>query len=155
MNRKKTRRTGMPELVLMPAPVITTTFRAFHRVFAISCSKGSQPGSTCVVGIVTNRPRDRASEKGEWTVACPGCLLNGGLSCHDLRVAEQTVVREVPARAVVPQDGDNSKSRHAEAAQSRSISQLACYRSGNDASLSNGGVGSVVADVEVMARAIK
>lgn len=35
----------------MPAPVMTTTFRDFHNVFAISCNKGSQPGSTWVVGI--------------------------------------------------------------------------------------------------------
>jgi hypothetical protein len=48
----QTHLTGIPELVLMPAPVITTTFLAFHSVFAISCSSGSQPGSTCVVGIL-------------------------------------------------------------------------------------------------------
>jgi hypothetical protein len=59
-----TRRTGMPELVLMPAPVMTTTFRAFHRVFAMSCNNGSQPGSTWVVGIAFGRPINGTSENG-------------------------------------------------------------------------------------------
>jgi hypothetical protein len=52
----------MPELVLMPAPVMTTTLRDFHSAFAMSCSNGSQPGSTCVVGIVASRPSGAASE---------------------------------------------------------------------------------------------
>ena len=41
----------MPELVLMPAPVITTTFRAFQSALAISCRWDSQSGVTWVVGI--------------------------------------------------------------------------------------------------------
>jgi hypothetical protein len=59
-----TRRTGIPELVLMPAPVMTTTLRDFHSAFAMSCSNGSQPGSTCVVGIVMSRPSGAASDGG-------------------------------------------------------------------------------------------
>ena len=35
----------------MPAPVMTTTFLAFHREFAISCNWDSQSAVTCIVGI--------------------------------------------------------------------------------------------------------
>jgi hypothetical protein len=64
-----TRLTGIPELVLMPAPVMTTTLRAFHKAFAMSCSNGSQPGLTWVVGILTARLTDLGSEQdaGEGT----------------------------------------------------------------------------------------
>lgn len=43
--------TGMPELVLMPAPVTTTTLRALSRVFATVWSSSSELGSTCWVGM--------------------------------------------------------------------------------------------------------
>lgn len=64
-------RTGMPELVLMPAPVMTTTLRDFHNVLAISCRKASEPGSTWVVGILTRGPNfegvvDRTRIKEPW-----------------------------------------------------------------------------------------
>ena len=58
------RRTGMPELVLMPAPVTTTTLRAFQSAFAISCNNGSQPGSTWVVGIVLRQSIEAALGEG-------------------------------------------------------------------------------------------
>lgn len=41
----------MPEFVLMPAPVITTTFFAFHNACAISWSRDSESAVTWVVGI--------------------------------------------------------------------------------------------------------
>ena len=43
--------TGMPEFVLIPAPVMTTTLRAFQRELAMSWSSGAEPGSTWVVGM--------------------------------------------------------------------------------------------------------
>ena len=58
------RHTGMPELVLMPAPVTTTTLRAFQSAFAISCNNGSQPGSTWVVGIVLRQSIEAALGEG-------------------------------------------------------------------------------------------
>lgn len=46
-SRWETRRlTGMPELVLMPAPVTTTTFFALYSEFAISCSSRAESGVT-------------------------------------------------------------------------------------------------------------
>lgn len=44
--------TGMPELVLMPAPVTTTTFLDFDRQSAMSWSKSPDSGVTCAVGIL-------------------------------------------------------------------------------------------------------
>jgi len=41
----------MPEFVLIPAPVMTTTLRAFQRELAMSWSSGAEPGSTWVVGM--------------------------------------------------------------------------------------------------------
>ena len=44
---KETRRlTGMPELVLIPAPVTTTTFFALNNEFASSCSRSVDSGVT-------------------------------------------------------------------------------------------------------------
>jgi hypothetical protein len=43
--------TGMPQLVDIPAPVITTTFFDFARISAISCNCGPLPDSTFTVGI--------------------------------------------------------------------------------------------------------
>ena len=43
--------TGMPQFVLIPAPVTTTTFFDLPNVSAISCSCRSQPGPTLMVGI--------------------------------------------------------------------------------------------------------
>lgn len=40
----------------MPAPVITTTFRAFHNEFAMSWRLSEDPGWTCKVGILTKMP---------------------------------------------------------------------------------------------------
>jgi len=65
---RPTRLTGMPEFVLMPAPVITTIFRDFHTEFAISWRRDSEPGSTWVVGIVVADGRhggDRGSRRVE------------------------------------------------------------------------------------------
>lgn len=42
----------MPELVLMPAPVMTTTFFAFHIESAISCSRDPESDDTWTVGIL-------------------------------------------------------------------------------------------------------
>lgn len=44
--------TGIPEFVLMPAPVTTTTFFAFNKALAIAWSCSSEAGVTCVVGIL-------------------------------------------------------------------------------------------------------
>lgn len=45
------RLTGMPELVLIPAPVITTTFFALYSELAISCSCEAESGVMWTVGI--------------------------------------------------------------------------------------------------------
>jgi hypothetical protein len=67
----------MPEFVLMPAPVMTTTFLAFHSEFAISCNKGSHPGSTWVVGIVASRAiRTASNETGGQTRQSRAALQN-------------------------------------------------------------------------------
>lgn len=58
----------MPEFVLMPAPVITTTLRDFHTELAISWRRDSESGSTWVVGIVVVVGRhggDRGSRRVE------------------------------------------------------------------------------------------
>lgn len=39
-------RTGMPELVLIPAPVTTTTFLALPTLSATSCSNADASGAT-------------------------------------------------------------------------------------------------------------
>lgn len=44
--------TGIPELVLIPAPVTTTTFRDFRRASATVCRSSGELDSTCVVGMV-------------------------------------------------------------------------------------------------------
>ena len=41
----------MPELVLMPAPVTTTTLRDLSKESATSCSSSAQAGSICCVGM--------------------------------------------------------------------------------------------------------
>jgi hypothetical protein len=45
-------RTGIPELVLMPAPVTTTTFRALKSALATSCRCSPDTGWTCCVGMI-------------------------------------------------------------------------------------------------------
>lgn len=55
--------TGMPEFVLMPAPVMTTTFRALNRESAIPCRRISSVGVTWVVGILKG-----VLESAHWTV---------------------------------------------------------------------------------------
>ena len=52
--------TGMPELVLMPAPVTTTTLRALNSALAIPWRSSWESGWTCVVGIVGGGGRRRA-----------------------------------------------------------------------------------------------
>jgi len=47
----------MPEFVLMPAPVTTTTLRDFSRASAMSCSSSVESGDTCCVGIAPVRGR--------------------------------------------------------------------------------------------------
>lgn len=49
----------MPELVLMPAPVTTTTLRALRSALATPWSRSSEPGETCWVGIVEGRVGSR------------------------------------------------------------------------------------------------
>lgn len=49
---QRVRLTGIPEFVLMPAPVTTTTFLALYNEFAMSWSSRSDPGVTWTVGIV-------------------------------------------------------------------------------------------------------
>lgn len=44
--------TGIPELVLIPAPVTITTFFAFHSESAISWSWSVDPACTCIVGML-------------------------------------------------------------------------------------------------------
>lgn len=44
--------TGIPELVLIPAPVTTTTFFAFHSESAISWRRADDPAWTWIVGIL-------------------------------------------------------------------------------------------------------
>ena len=44
--------TGIPELVLIPAPVTTTTLRDFSRASATVCKSSGELDSTWVVGIV-------------------------------------------------------------------------------------------------------
>lgn len=54
--------TGMPEFVLMPAPVMTTTLRDFPRVSATACRESKHPGVIWTVGITTSvRERTQAS----------------------------------------------------------------------------------------------
>ena len=52
--------TGMPQFVLIPAPVTTTTFLDFPSVSAISCSARPDPGPTLMVGIVSVAQRKGA-----------------------------------------------------------------------------------------------
>lgn len=47
--------TGIPEFVLMPAPVTTTTFLALCSALAMSCKSRSDPGVTWTVGILESR----------------------------------------------------------------------------------------------------
>lgn len=56
-------RTGMPEFVLMPAPVTTTTLRALSRALATSWRRWPWlAGSICWVGMnADQRPAERAS----------------------------------------------------------------------------------------------
>lgn len=64
--------TGMPELVLMPAPVITTTFLALDRAFAMSCNSRSDPGVTWTVGILGSLSScGRGLRKGAEEVRAP------------------------------------------------------------------------------------
>jgi hypothetical protein len=49
--RDSSKLTGIPELVLMPAPVTTTTFFALNKALAMSCKCRSHSGLTCMVGI--------------------------------------------------------------------------------------------------------
>lgn len=44
--------TGIPQLVLIPAPVTTMTLRDFPKLSAICCSSRTEPALTCRVGIV-------------------------------------------------------------------------------------------------------
>jgi len=44
--------TGIPQFVLIPAPVTTTTFRDFPKVSAMNCSSSSEFGETLIVGII-------------------------------------------------------------------------------------------------------
>jgi hypothetical protein len=44
--------TGIPQFVLIPAPVTTTTLRDFPKSSAICCRSRAQPAVTCCVGIV-------------------------------------------------------------------------------------------------------
>lgn len=59
--------TGMPELVLMPAPVTTTTLRALKRAFATSWRLSSDDGSTCSVGIAARQSGLDARIGETWT----------------------------------------------------------------------------------------
>jgi hypothetical protein len=43
--------TGIPQLVEIPAPVMTTTFLDFARISAMSCSCWPDPGATFEVGM--------------------------------------------------------------------------------------------------------
>ena len=52
----------MPEFVLIPAPVTTTTLRALSNAFAISWSESPDSGWTCCVGIsAVGAPQARQS----------------------------------------------------------------------------------------------
>jgi hypothetical protein len=44
--------TGIPQLVLIPAPVTTTTFLDFPRASAINCSSWLESGPTLIVGMM-------------------------------------------------------------------------------------------------------
>lgn len=44
--------TGIPQFVLIPAPVTTTTLLDFPNLSAISCSSWPDPGPTLMVGIL-------------------------------------------------------------------------------------------------------
>lgn len=65
--------TGMPELVLIPAPVTTTTFFALYSEAAISWSNAVDSGVTWIVGIL-----ERALRHGQrsWWVGGK-CSLSG------------------------------------------------------------------------------
>lgn len=52
MRENACKHTGMPELVLIPAPVTTRTFFAFQRASAISCRSSLDSGNTWLVGIL-------------------------------------------------------------------------------------------------------
>jgi len=49
---KSCKLTGIPQFVLIPAPVTTMTFFDFPSTSAISCSSRAEPGETLMVGIV-------------------------------------------------------------------------------------------------------
>lgn len=49
--------TGIPQFVLIPAPVTTTTFRDLPKVSAMSCSSSSESGVTLIVGIIASVQR--------------------------------------------------------------------------------------------------
>lgn len=53
--------TGIPELVLIPAPVTTMTLRAFSSESAMSWSCDCESGGTCVVGIVEEKNAQRVA----------------------------------------------------------------------------------------------
>lgn len=55
-------RTGMPELVLIPAPVTTTTFLALPTLSATSCSNADASGTTWIVGMLRERSVSRPEE---------------------------------------------------------------------------------------------
>lgn len=57
--------TGMPELVLMPAPVTTTTFLALTSAFAMSWRDSALSGCTSRVGISGRLKTPRRSEEGD------------------------------------------------------------------------------------------
>jgi hypothetical protein len=46
--------TGIPQFVLIPAPVTTTTFLDFAIISAISCSSRPEPDPTWIVGMASD-----------------------------------------------------------------------------------------------------
>ncbi len=66
----------------MPAPVTTTTLRAFQSAFAISCNNGPQPGSTWVVGIVFRQSIEAALGEAEQDTG-------GTADCYQKQVGER------------------------------------------------------------------
>ena len=83
----ETRRlTGMPEFVLIPAPVTTTTFFALYSEFAMSCSSRADSGVTCTVGILGSAlvSGQRARGDGE------SCALSGAFEPSTLAQSDHS-----------------------------------------------------------------